>query len=95
MRFIAGQEVGHGLVPQELDAVLNKVRIVSDSHCFFLFFWWCGLYRPLFLFESFGPPAADYVLVSTLMDSELLKLGDPLFILVILLSVFFVVSIMR
>ena len=62
----------------------------SRFHCF-LFFWVCcaGCRGHCFLFGSLSPRAPDvYALVCALMDTELLKPGDPLFILVISLYVF-------
>ena len=58
----------------------------------FIFFFLvscAGCIGHCFLFGSLSPRAADdYALVCALMDTELLKPGDPLFILVISLYVF-------
>ena len=62
----------------------------SRFHFFLVFLVSCaGCRGHCFLFGSLSPRAADdYALVRALMDTELLKSGDPLFILVISLYVF-------
>ena len=62
----------------------------SRFHFFLVFLVSCaGCRGHCFLFGSLSPRAPDvYALVCALMDTELLKPGDPLFILVISLYVF-------
>ena len=62
----------------------------SRFHCLSFFLVSCaGCIGHCFLFGSLSPPAADdYALVRAWVDTELLKSGDPLFILVISLYVF-------